>query len=258
MPKAFHILFKFAVAHATAFFLCGQELPRCTYLKDKVEVVRIIDDSSPPSIFNLESNQSIEHGDLIATAESSRVECLLPMSTWRLGSLTVGKWTDNYSFWIHSGSILFCTEEAQVIHFSSREANATFEGSGTLIIEALENGGFKIIPLEVKGTITTAKGGTKELQSARLLLVLGSPSYFGDAYDIDLMLMLKSSRLINAYPTPLPTMGRIGLSVYKQDLKLRGKYNALIGDAPTNDKIDIWALSDEGNDGLDVESLLQK
>jgi hypothetical protein len=186
------------------------------------------------------------------------LECLLPMSTWRLGSLTVGKWIDNYSFWIHSGSILFCTEDPQVIHFSSREANATFEGSGTLIIEALENGGFKIIPLEVKGTITTAKGGSKELQSARLLLVLGSPSYFGDAYDIDLMLMLKSSRLINAYPTPLPTMGRIGLSVYKQDLKLRGKYNALIGDAPTNNKIDIWALSDEGNDGLDVESLLQK
>ena len=53
-------------------------------------------------------------------------------------------------------------------------------------------------------------------------------------------------------------MGRIGLSGYKQDLKLRGKYNALIGDAPTNDKIDIWALSDEGNDGLDVESLLQE
>ena len=40
----------------------------------------------------------------------------------------------------------------------------------------------------------------KKLKVDRMLLVLVKPTNFGDAYDIDLMLMLKSSRLINAFP----------------------------------------------------------
>ena len=124
-----------------------------------------------------------------------------------------------------------------------------FRGKGTIIIEATSNGGFKLIPLEAKGTLSTERGGTKELVGGRLLLVLGSPTEFGDAYDIDIMLMLKSSRLINAFPSPLPTFERIGLAVYVQELKLKGKYNALIGDAPTKDNLQMWKFgsSDEEN-----------
>jgi len=245
-----------AVAFATAFLLHAETAPRCTYLKDKVETVTHLENNQT-SISSIETNQTIGFGDLVATGSGSRAAFTLPSTIWRLGSMSVGKWNTPTSFWIHSGSLLFCTEKEQTIQFAAREASAIFSGRGTLIIEALENGGFKIIPLEVEGTLTTEKGGTKDLISSRLLLVLGSPTYFGDAYDIDLMLLLKSSRLINAYPSALPTMGRIGLSVYKQDLKIRGKYNALIGDAPTKEKLDIWALSTDEEDGLDVESLLQ-
>ena len=75
-------------------------------------------------------------------------------------------------------------------------------------------------------------------------MVLSSPSKLGNAYDIDLLLLLKSSRLINSFPTPLPTMKRISLAVYaQQQLKLKGKFNALIGDAPTDDNLQMWAFS---------------
>ena len=73
-----------------------------------------------------------------------------------------------------------------------------------------------------------------------MLLILGKPTYFGDAYDIDIMLLLKSSRLINSYPTPLPTFDKMGLAIYIQELKLKGKYDALIGDATTNENLQLW------------------
>ena len=73
-----------------------------------------------------------------------------------------------------------------------------------------------------------------------MLFILGQPSEFGDAYDIDLMLLVKSSRLINYFPNPLSTFDQIGLAIYVQQLKLKGKYDALIGDATTNENLQLW------------------
>ena len=61
------------------------------------------------------------------------------------------------------------------------------------------------------------------------------------------MLLLKTCRLINSYPTPLETFGRISLAVYSQELKLKGKYNALIGDATTENNLQVWAFGDEAD-----------
>ena len=71
---------------------------------------------------------------------------------------------------------------------------------------------------------------------------MDSPSRLGDAYDIDLMLMLKSSRLINAFPDLLPTFGQMYLALYVQELTIKGKFDALIGDAPTKDNLQLWAF----------------
>ena len=82
----------------------------------------------------------------------------------------------------------------------------------------------------------------KKLKDGRLLLVVDSPSKLGDAYDIDLMLMLRSSRLINAFPDLLPTFDQMYLALYVQELTIKGKFDALIGDAPTNDNLQLWAF----------------
>ena len=74
----------------------------------------------------------------------------------------------------------------------------------------------------------------------------GSRAEFGLGEKIlRLMLLLKTCRLINAFPDPLDTFGRISLSVYSQELKLKGKYNALIGDAPTDTNLQVWSFDDE-------------
>jgi hypothetical protein len=231
-------LFLIAAATTAAFFLSASP-PKITFKDGRIDAVDLSDkDDFDPYL--IEVNASLSSNLLIATGEKGRLESVTYNNYWRLGRESMGTWNSETDFWLHSGSLLFCTENPQTIQFSTRESNATFTGRGTIILEATRNGGFKFIPLEGKGTLTTAKGGTKKIIGGRMVLVLGKPTYFGDAYDIDIMLLLKSSRLINSFPTPLPTFEKIGLAIYIQELKLKGKYDALIGDATSNENLQMW------------------
>ena len=246
----------FAVVFTTAIFLSANSID-VTYIKGKVESIEEKKDEQV-SINDLEVNASITPTLVIASGKGSRIEARSNKNIWRLGSLSVAKWYSDNKFWLHSGSALYCSQKVNSIQFSTREANATFEGKGTIIIEATSNGGFKFIPLEAKGTISTKEGGTKEVISGRMMLILGNPSQFGDAFDIDLLLMVKSSRLLNEYPTSLPSIEHIGLSIYVQQLKLKGKYNALIGDATTNENLQMWKFGNSAGTKGNIQNLKRK
>ncbi len=210
-----------------------------SFVSGKVEIVDP-QKTGVSSISSLEVNSTIQSDFIVATGKGSRMEAKDDPVTWRLGSLSVGKWISRNNFWLHSGSLLFCSDSNTSIVISTTGSTATFEGKGTVIIEATKNGGFKFIPLEGKGVISSTKGGVKKIIGGRLLLILGNPSEFGNAYDIDLNLLLRSSRLINSFPDPLSSFPKIGLAIYIQELKLKGKYNALIGDATSNKNLQMW------------------
>ena len=192
------IFFLIAVVFTTAIFLSAQS-PKATYTFQKVEVIET-NASNGAVIYDLEINSTVGSEHLIATSKGSRTEFIQDGTFWRLGSMSVGRWLNPNHFWLHSGSLLYCSENDREITFSTITSTASYNGSGTLIIEATKNGGFKFIPLEAKGKISTAKGGIKEVVGGRMLLIIGEPTYYGDAYDIDIMLMVRSSRLINAFP----------------------------------------------------------
>ena len=227
----------------TALFFYAESLTATTssYIAGKVE---IIDPNltGRNSISLLETNSTIAINQVVCTGRGSRTQIHNGSTILRLGANTVAKQEESGAYWIHSGSLLFCSTVPTTVRFSSLQSSAIFEGRGTIILETTGNGGFKLIPLEAKGYFSTAKDGKKEAKAGQLLFVVDNPSYFGDAYDIDLMLMLRSSLLINSFPDPLPTFERIGLAIYSQELKLKGKYDALIGNAPTKDKVQLWAF----------------
>ena len=232
-PKYFYTAFLFSVVFSNA--------ATTTYVGGKVEVIDPTL-SGEESISLLEINSTIAPKRVVCTGRGSRTEIHDGGTILRLGANTVAKKEEPGTYWIHSGSLLFCSTVPTTVHFSSLQSSATFEGRGTIILETTGNGGFKLIPLEAKGYFSTAKDGKKEAKAGQLLFVVDNPSNFGDAYDIDLMLMLRSSLLINSFPDPLPTFEHIGLAIYSQELKLKGKYDALIGNAPTKDKVQLWAF----------------
>ena len=194
-----------------------------------------------------ENEQKIDSLYFISTSNGSRFELKSNDTIWRVGSQSFVRFESQQQVWIHSGSLLLCLESEKTINFKSRTSDATFTGKGTIIIECLENGGFKFIPLEGDGVLKTVKDAPFPILGGRLVLVLGNPSYLGSSYDIDLMLLLQSSKLINYFPTPLSTFDQIGLALYIQQLKLKGKYNALIGDATTDNELQILAFGEKSN-----------
>ena len=244
LNKIFTII---AVVFTTAFFLNGKTKIVTSYINGKVEII----DSTLTginSISKLELNSSIHGHQIIASAKGSRSEFKNEDIIWRLGSLSVCRWFSPKDCWLNSGSLLLSFSEESQINFSSLKSKATIKGVGTFIVEATSNGGFKIIPLEADGSLSTSEGGTKKIKSGRMLFVLDDPSVFGDAYDIDLLLLLRSSRLINAFPDPLDRIKKIEMAIYAQQLKLKGKFDALIGDANSNENIQIWKFNSSQNE----------
>ena len=184
---------------------------KITYSFGTVECISRGKDNSN-LIAKVDLNSSLIENQLIATGKGSRAEVRFDNFIWRIGSLSVAKWKGEKKFWIHSGSFLFCLPKSTLCEFSSSKAKCLVQAKGTFIVEATTNGGFKLIPLEAKGFNKTENGDKKELIGGRLLLFLVIQPNL-EMRDIDIMLMLKSSRLINAFPSP-PTFERIGLAVY--------------------------------------------
>jgi hypothetical protein len=198
-----------------------------------------------PSPSTLEENSTLHqktpvHSKEGALCEFIREECLI-----RLGAKSIFEYSENNTISLSKGSMLIGLKESENITIQSEYSRLQIKGRFTAIVECTSNGGFKFIPLEGKGQIIPERGEPKDIFRGRLTMVLGSPSKLGNAYDIDLLLLLKSSRLINSFPTPLPSMKRISLSIYAQQLRLKGKFNALIGDAPTDDNLQMWAFGEE-------------
>jgi hypothetical protein len=191
----------------------------------------------------LEQNASVRSGDVLFTGKQSIAEFLGPnSSSIRMGSEVTVELEGPQSVYIAAGTILVCLPEESNFKMRSTVAKASYKGRGTFFIECTGNGGFKIIHLEGKGTYATEKGGKLKLRGGQLCFVIRKPSEFGDIFDIDILLLVGTSRLLNAFPELPPTISRIGLTVYTQDLLMKSKFNALIGDAPTDKKIQLWAL----------------
>lgn len=221
-----------------AFFLYGKQ-PTIVFTSGVVESLNELNSS----VKSLSEGADISANELVCTGKGSRIEATSSGLNWRVGSSSIVRFDSEYDIFVHSGSVLVTTNKNNIkLRFSSRLSSATFSGSGTIIIEALENGGFKFIPLEADGSLNTPSNETKKVIGGQLLLVIGKPGKLGSAYDIDIMLLLQSSKLVNYFPSLLPTIDQIGLAIYVQQLKLKGKYDALIGDAKTENNLQIWGF----------------
>lgn len=194
----------------------------------------------------LEENSTLNPNTAIHSKEGALCQFEKTGQIIRLGAKSIFEYNNTEKILTLSrGSMLIYQKEISDITIRSDFSTLRIMGRFTAIVDCTSNGGFKFIPLEGKGQIIPERGDSKDIYRGRLTMVLGSPSKLGNAYDIDLLLLLKSSRLINSFPTPLPSMKRISLSIYAQQLRLKGKFNALIGDAPTDDNLQMWAFGEE-------------
>jgi hypothetical protein len=224
------------------FYLHGFQIEYATKGVDK-----LFEREGVPHVLPLDDGSHLILSDYITTGPSAFAQIKKGAITMRFGKDSIGQWIDSKHWKIHDGSVLFCLEEKESITVSSTKGSADVYGACTFIAEATSNGGYKFICLSGKPVITTGAGKSK-VPAGRLVLVLGETNTLGNAYDIDLLLLLKSSLLINAFEEPPPTMKKIGLAIYSQQLRMGGKYDALIGDATSDKNLQMWVLGKKGSD----------
>ena len=198
-------------------------------------------------IHRLSLNDPINYAQYVASGPNSFCELDSASNLLRIGDQTLIQYLGANIWQILDGSILVCLlSEDITFSLSSLTGKASLTGPCTFIAQTTSNGGYKVITLSGKTNIVI-EDKEQTIPSGRLALVLGQSKDIGDGYDIDLLLLLQSSLLINAFDDLPPTFGKIRLAVYKQQLKLKSRYNLVIGDAPTDKNLQMWVMGKEAD-----------
>jgi len=214
-----------------------------TFANDGVDRLREVK-NLPTQVKKLSEGHVIESTDYLTTGPQSYSEIKAYGITLRQGSDTITQWMGDHHWKIIEGSVMFCLEDKMTLTVSSLKGSAKITGPCTFIAEATSNGGYKFITLSGNPYIET-KEKKLRMPAGRLVLVLGEQESLGNAYDVDIMLLLQSSLLFNAFEEPPPTMKKIGLAIFAQQKRMKGKYNALIGDATSDKNLQMWVLGNQ-------------
>ena len=215
-----------------------------TFANDGVDRIRERS-NHPTEVTKLGEGDILTTSDYWTTGPLSYAEVKAYGITLRQGSDTISQWMGDHHWKIIEGSVMFCLEDKMNLIVSSLKGSAKITGPCTFIAEATSNGGYKFITLSGRPSIVTKEKKLK-MPAGRLVLVLGEQESLGNAYDVDIMLLLQSSLLFNAFEDPPPTMKKIGLAVFAQQKRIKGKYNALIGDATSDKNLQMWILGNQG------------
>ena len=119
-------------------------------------------------------------------------------------------------------------------------------GSGTYIIETTPIG-FKVLLLEGKFTTNNKGSEEKILQSGDLALITERDGRISQSLQIELPLLLSTSRLVNYFSKPLATHSRLISAAQVQVLRMQTKYDAFIGGVSEDRKLRIWKLNSKKN-----------
>ena len=175
------------------------------------------------------------------------VSDLSPLSpyTLRIGQSSGLEISDSEKFFLLKGSILIADRGNNAWFIESNMSQIQIEGSGTFITETTDLG-FKLIVLE--GTFqSNAPGISNTLSSGDLVLVSGPQGEISQVIQIELPLLLSTSRLVNFFPHDLSTHSRLLSAAQVQVMRMKTKYDAFIGGVSDDRKLRIWKVGSRKN-----------
>ena len=186
--------------------------------------------------------------DRVRTGPESRAELTAPDQTiTRVGANTVFSFADNgRALNLEQGNLLF--------HAPKGLGGGTIKSGGaaaavlgtTLIVSATPDGGFKVILLEGKGTVTLPGGASATMRAGQLVFVLPGGT-LSRVLDINLGKLVGGSLLINGFPDELPSLPLILAAVNQQNSQLAS------GNATdTGEPADHFAGSQPPGNGLNT------
>ena len=212
----------------------------------------LVPNNNPSNPERLEENQSLTVSTpySLVTAKESFLEVSNLSSesqfTLRLGQSTGIEIRDPFHLFLFKGSALIADLESNSWTIESNMSQLRMYGSGTYIIETTPIG-FKVLLLEGKFTTNNKGSEEKILQSGDLALITERDGRISQSLQIELPLLLSTSRLVNYFSKPLATHSRLISAAQVQVLRMQTKYDAFIGGVSEDRKLRIWKLNSKKN-----------
>ena len=196
----------------------------------------------PPSVLQIGKELSKKKPFGLGTSNESLLELVFRMTIGsaqiRLGSSSGIEVQTDGSYKLHRGSFLFCHKNYLSWMIKAEENSFLINGAGTWMTECLTSG-LKLILLE--GEITVTNGiKSQVLKSGDLILVSAGSSMISKPMQIELPLLIGTSRLINQFPQPLPSKSKLVSAAKVQALRIKKRYEAFVGDVKKDRKLQLW------------------
>lgn len=181
----------------------------------------------------------------ILVAKGSYAEMTLQTEAiLRIGQQSVIEFRNPNYLRIFNGSALLLLSKQQSLNLETNGTKIQLTGRGTLMFESPKGKNLKIIMLEGKALLSSAKA-KQSLQAGELVLVQAGNSDSGQTINVDLPLLLATSRLINNFSAPLPSQSKLISAAKVQAVRLKKRYEALIGNTNDKNQLRLWALRKE-------------
>tara|TARA_B100000242_G_scaffold293929_1_gene273726 strand:- start:7184 stop:7888 length:705 start_codon:yes stop_codon:yes gene_type:complete len=181
----------------------------------------------------------------ILVAKGSYAEMTLQTEAiLRIGQQSVIEFRNPNYLRIFNGSALLLLSKQQSLNLETNGTKIQLTGRGTLMFESPKGKNLKIIMLEGKALLSSAKA-KQSLQAGELVLVQAGNPDSGQTINVDLPLLLATSRLINNFSAPLPSQSKLISAAKVQAVRLKKRYEALIGNTNDQNQLRLWALRKE-------------
>ena len=181
----------------------------------------------------------------ILVAKGSYAEMTLQTEAiLRIGQQSVIEFRNPNHLRIFNGSALLLLSKQQSLNLETNGTKIQLTGRGTLMFESPKGKNLKIIMLEGKALLSSAKA-KQSLQAGELVLVQAGNPDSGQTINVDLPLLLATSRLINNFSAPLPSQSKLISAAKVQAVRLKKRYEALIGNTNDQNQLRLWALRKE-------------
>ena len=181
-------------------------------------------------------NELVKAPDLVRTGPESRAELTATDQTiTRIGANTVFSFEPTgRDMNLEKGNVLF--------HSPAGKGGGTIRSGGaaaavlgtTLIVSSTGDGGFKVILLEGKGTVTLPNGKTSKLKAGQLVFVLPGQTDFAPVLTINLGKLVGGSQLVHGFSNPLPSLPLIEDAINAQNKQLKNGQLQDTGTTPEN------------------------
>ena len=164
----------------------------------------------------------------------------------RIGQASVLEFPKANEFNLINGALLLASKKETSIRISTKTGSVNLTFDGSLMMENAKKDNLKFILLE--GFVQLSMNEkNRTLQAGNLILTHVQENTFSKILTIELPLLISSSKLINNFSKPVQRENKLISAAKVQSLRLKKRYQALIGDLNEQNELRMWALKKSTN-----------